>query len=83
MNRLKELISKKGYTITYVAKKIGVNKSTLHRWMSDTKSAIKIEDANVSKIMALCKALNCKVEDLVTCKKNDKRRNEKEDINDR
>jgi len=58
MNKIKEVIWDSGYRKNYIAKKIGVQSSSISMWISGVRIPSK------ARIRHLCKLLNCKVIDI-------------------
>lgn len=60
INKLKGKIVENGLTVTALAEKIGMDRATLYRKISNNGDTMLIKDAN-----AICAALNLSVEDAV------------------
>lgn len=60
INKLKGKIVENGLTVTVLAEKIGLDRATLYRKISNNGDTMLIKDAN-----AICVALNLSVDDAV------------------
>ena len=58
-NKLKQIIEDKGVRVEGLANSLGINKTTIYRWINGDR------EPKIDNIMRLCKALGISIEDIM------------------
>ena len=58
-NKLKQIIEDKGVRVEGLANSLGINKTTIYRWINGER------EPKIDNIMKLCKALGISIEDIM------------------
>ncbi|WP_199425733.1 helix-turn-helix domain-containing protein [Thermaerobacillus caldiproteolyticus] len=72
--KLKQLLEEKDKTMYWLSKNTGIRPNTISQWYNNEELSEdkKVKEINVKALDKICKALDCKIEDILEYVKEEK-----------